>query len=318
MERINQRQGFLVSAILHLTILMILVSHPPVPRLGPEKIDPSTIERKELVFLPPPAVLRQLAPRPIPRRPAAQATPAPAPAPIPTPADPAKKDRVSVGAPSNLRTEAPIDLRRDLVTPKGVPSPARPYAPTPPSTRPAGPEAADASGAKAAPGNPGLRLPPGLGRDLPSGLEGSPARPGPIGQSIPGAVRRLEERLDREADLGSPTGTGQKTSGFHFDPQGADFTQWLSRLSSEFDRNWIAPQPALMGFHGTVAFEMTIERDGTVSSLRMVRSAGNAALDRSVRTALLGSRLLPLPSDYRPARLTGTLIVSINEVLAGS
>src|SRR3989442_4477450 len=82
-ERINQRQGFLVSAILHLTILMILVSHPPLPRLGPEKIDPSTIERKELVFLPPPAVLRQLAPRPIPPPPAAPATPAPPPPPPP-------------------------------------------------------------------------------------------------------------------------------------------------------------------------------------------------------------------------------------------
>src|SRR6266704_2881277 len=219
-ERINQRQGFLVSAILHLTILMILVSHPPIPRRGPEKIDPSTIERKELVCLPPPAVLRQLAPRPIPPRPAAQPTPAPTPA----PADPAKKERLSVGAPSDLRTEAPIDLRRDLVTPKGIPSPARPSAPTPPpSSRPSGPEAADASGAKAVPGNPGLRLPPGLGRDLPSGFEGSPARPGPIGQSIPGAVQRLQERLQQDADLGSLLGTGQKTSGFHLDPQGADF-----------------------------------------------------------------------------------------------
>src|SRR6266571_1486439 len=90
-ERINQRQGFLVSAILHLTILMILVSHPPIPRRGPEKIDPSTIERKELVFLPPPAVLRQLVPRPIPPRPAARATAAP-------PAHPPKKDRGGVGS----------------------------------------------------------------------------------------------------------------------------------------------------------------------------------------------------------------------------
>ncbi|PYQ18686.1 MAG: hypothetical protein DMF79_14360, partial [Acidobacteria bacterium] len=119
MERINQRQGFLVSAILHLTILMILVSHPPIPRLGPEKIDPSTIERKELVFLPPPAVLRQLAPRPIPPRPAA-------PAPTPPPPDPAKKDRISVGPPSDLRAKGPMILRREddlTAVPKGLPSP---------------------------------------------------------------------------------------------------------------------------------------------------------------------------------------------------
>jgi TonB family protein len=157
-----------------------------------------------------------------------------------------------------------------------------------------------------------------LGRDLPRGLEGSPARPGPIGQSIPGAVRQLEERLDRDAQLGSPTGTGHNTTGFHFDPQGADFTQWMSRLNGELDRNWIAPQPALMGFHGTVVFEMTIERDGTISALQMVQSTGNSALDRSVRNALIGSRLLPLPSDYRPARLMATLTVSINETSHGS
>src|SRR6266705_1809376 len=163
-ERINQRQGFLVSAILHLTILMILVSHPPTPRMGQEKIDPSTIERKELVFLPPPDVLGPLAPR-------------------------AKPPHPPVSAPPSA---------------------------------PPGPQAADAGGAKAVPGNPGLRLPPGLGRDVPSGQEGSPARPGPLGQSIPGAVQRLQERLQQDADLGSLLGTGQKTSCVQFDPQIAD------------------------------------------------------------------------------------------------
>jgi periplasmic protein TonB len=316
-ERVNQRQGFLVSAILHLTILMILVSHPPIPRGNREdKIDPSTLERKDLVFLPPPAVLRQLAPRPIPPRPAAPATPAPAPTPPPT--DATKKDGVSAGPKSPFRTKGPIDLD-DLNPAKGIPSPRPLSTPLPaPSKAPPGPDAADAGGSKAVPGGAGLRLPPGLGRDLPRGRDGAPARPGPIGQSIPGAVQRLEERLERAADLGAPTGTGQKTSGFYFDPQGADFTQWLSRLNNELDRNWIAPQPALMGFHGTVAFEMTIERDGTLSSLRMIRSTGNAALDRSVRNAIIGSRLLPLPNDYRPPRVTGTLTISINEALAGS
>src|SRR2546425_9967522 len=120
-ERINQRQGFLVSAILHLTILMILVSHPPIPRRGPEKIDPSTIERKELVFLPPPAVLRQLAPVPVPRansRPGPEVAPppavhdfvAPSPGAVPTP-PPKPRDRVSIGAPSDHRE--PLILHRD-------------------------------------------------------------------------------------------------------------------------------------------------------------------------------------------------------------
>jgi len=76
-QRFNQRQGFLVSAILHLTILMMLIAHPPTPR-KPDEIDPSTLERKNLVYLPPAAEIRKLLP-PQARR------PAPAPTPVPTP-----------------------------------------------------------------------------------------------------------------------------------------------------------------------------------------------------------------------------------------
>ena len=54
MNRVNQRQGFLVSAIVHVTMLMILVSAEHKPRKT-EEIDPATLERKSLVFLPPPA-----------------------------------------------------------------------------------------------------------------------------------------------------------------------------------------------------------------------------------------------------------------------
>jgi protein TonB len=315
-ERVNQRQGFLVSAILHLTILMILVSHPPIPRGNREdKIDPSTLERKELVFLPPPAVLRQLAPRPIPRRPAA-------PAPTPPPADPSKKDRISVGPPSDLRAKGPMILRREddlTAVPKGIPSP-RSTAPTPPppSTAPAGPQASDASGAREVPGKSGLRLPPGLGRDLPSGQEGSPARPGPLGQSIASAVRQLEQRLDRDAQLGIPTGTGQNIGGLFFDPQGADFTRWVNHFKNEVYRNWILPQPALMGFKGHVVFEFTVERDGTMTSLRMLKSSGTLALDRAAQNALSGSRFLPLPDDYGPPRITMQVTFYYNEGPQGS
>jgi len=63
----NQRQGFLVSAVIHLALLMMLVNAAPALR-RPTPLDPSTLERKELVFLPPPALLRQLAPA-LPRRP---------------------------------------------------------------------------------------------------------------------------------------------------------------------------------------------------------------------------------------------------------
>ncbi len=31
-RRFDQRQGFVVSALIHLTLLMILIAHPPTPR----------------------------------------------------------------------------------------------------------------------------------------------------------------------------------------------------------------------------------------------------------------------------------------------
>jgi hypothetical protein len=72
-QRFNQRQGFLVSAILHLTILMMLIAHPPTAK-KPDEIDPSTLEKKNLVYLPPAAEIRKLLP-PQPRRPAPAADP---------------------------------------------------------------------------------------------------------------------------------------------------------------------------------------------------------------------------------------------------
>jgi periplasmic protein TonB len=315
-QPVNQRQGFLVSTILHLTILMILVSRQYQPRKPVDQADPTQFERKETVFLPPAAVLKQLAPRPMPRP--------PAPAPTPPPADAAKKDRISVGPPSDLQAKGPMILRREddlTAVPKGVPKPppvAPPAAPPSPSTARIGPQAADAGGSKAVPGAPGLRLPPGLGRDLPAGQEGAPARPGPLGESIAEAMRQVERRIARDAQLGIPTGTGQNIGGLHFDPQGADFTRWVNNFKNEVYRNWIMPQPALMGFKGHVDFEFTVERDGTMTGLRLVRSSGTVALDRAAQNALTSSRLLALPDDYGPPRITMQVTFFYNEGPQGS
>jgi protein TonB len=198
-------------------------------------------------------------------------------------------------------------LRREddlTAVPKGTPKPPQMAPPAaPPSKAPPGPQTADAGGSKAVPGAPGLRLPPGLGRDLPRGQEGAPARPGPLGQSIAEAMRQVEQRIARDEQLGIPTGTGQNLGGLFFDPQGADFTRWVNHFKNEVYRNWIVPQPALLGFTGQVDFEFTVERDGTMTGLRLVRSSGTVALDRAAQNALSGSRLLALPDDYGPPRV---------------
>jgi protein TonB len=89
-----------------------------------------------------------------------------------------------------------------------------------------------------------------------------------------------------------------------FDPEGADFTAWINHFKNEAYNNWIIPSPAQLGFRGHVDIEFTVERDGTISGLKVIKSAGQPALDRAAENALLGSRLLPLPPDFRPPRVT--------------
>ncbi len=99
-----------------------------------------------------------------------------------------------------------------------------------------------------------------------------------------------------------------------FDPQGADFTAWAHHFENEAYRNWVVPQSALFGYaRGHVSFEFTVERDGSVSALRLIESSGTPALDRAAQNALLSSRQLPLPADYAPRSCTIQVTFYYNE-----
>jgi TonB family protein len=156
---------------------------------------------------------------------------------------------------------------------------------------------------------------------MPRGDEGSPRKPGPTGDtgpSITGSLRNLDKRLQEAGPAGIPTGTGQQMGPLFFDPQGADFTLWINHFKNEVYRNWIVPQPALMGFRGHVDLAFTVERDGRLTNLKMLKSSGTSALDRAAENALLGSRLLALPSDFGPPRVTMQVTFFYNEGPQGS
>jgi TonB family protein len=88
-----------------------------------------------------------------------------------------------------------------------------------------------------------------------------------------------------------------------FDPQGADFTSWLNHFKNEVYRNWIISQAALSSA-GHVNLEMTVERDGSMSALRMLSSTASPIQDEAAHTALQSSRFAALPEDYTGARVT--------------
>lgn len=231
------------------------------------------------------------------------------------------KDRISVGAPTDAQTKKPLILRKDeslLGVAKGTPN-AVPNAPPPvagsASQRAA--QDADPGSAREKSGTPGLRLPPGIG-DLPRGTEGtqhdSPGR----APSISASLMNLDRHLQESGARGIPSGTTQRLGALSFDPQGADFTAWLDHFRIEVYNNWLIPKPAELGYHGHVDFEFTVERDGSVSSIRMLSSSGTPAFDRAARNALMGSNLLRLPSDYGPPRVTMGVTFSYNEGPSGS
>jgi periplasmic protein TonB len=321
-QRFDQRQGFLVSATVHLLVLTLLASRTAqAPRRPDAESLQAQAERAPRVMLPPAEVLRRLLPPPA-RPPARLAEPVPAqPAPLPPEAQKGK-DRISIGPPSDQRAKV-LELRRDddlTKVPKGQPNVAPSQAPTP--APPVATAENKASGVDERPGAEGLRLPPGLGGLL-SGADGTRARPGlpgppaPQDPSIASSLRNLERRL-QSGTLGLPTGTGQQMGPLFFDPEGADFTVWINHFKNEVYRNWIVPQPALMGFRGHVDFEFTVERNGALGSLRLLKSSGTAALDRAAQNALLGSRLMSLPPDYGPQRITMQVSFFYNEGPQGS
>ena len=263
-----------MSAIVHLMIMMALINRatgggpkPAVPAASPLPV-------RERIFLPSKEILRQLAPPPAqPNR--------PAPVPTPAPAQPRTKDRISVGPPSTERAKV-LELRRDddlTQTPKGKPD-AVPSAPAPPA-----PEIAAVSPPPVAGAGPGVR-------------------PSESQPSLAESLRNLEQRLGDVGPRGIESGTGQQMGPLFFDPQGADFTSWINQFKNEVYRNWIVPQAALLGFRGHVDLEFTVESDGSLTNLRMLKSSGTPALDRAAANSLLGSRLLPLPRDFGPPRVT--------------
>ncbi len=316
MRPLNQRQGFLVSAIVHLTLLMLLLSRPPAEKSKPIQDQPPS-ERMARVFVPPAETLRQVLPPTALRH-----APRPAPTPPPPP-PPSAKDRISIGPPIPLQQKGPLILHPDddfTKAPKGrpdaVPSPATRAAPAP-TPEPA--RAADLGSTPKAPGTEGLRLPPGLGQELQRGTEGSKGQKSPTGPSIASSLRSLEHKL-QTGELGLPTGTGQQEiHGLLFDPMGADFSAWITHFTREVYRNWIMPQPALMGMRGHVDIEFTVERDGSLSQEpRILVSSGIPALDKAAKSALESSTFLPLPADYGPKSVTIRASFFYNEAPAAS
>jgi len=306
MGRFDQRQGFLMSAIVHLMIMMALINRAQGWRPKQAAPEPA-LPVRERIFLPPKEVLRRLAP--LPARPAPAV---PAPRPTPPPPQSRAKDRISIGQPSSERAKV-LELRRedDLTkAPKGKPDTVPSAPPTPALVQAASPTPGAGAGADIRKAE-GLRLPNGPGPG--AGEEGSHPGGASPRPTLAESLRNLEQRLADVGPRGIESGTGQQMGPLFFDPEGADFTLWINHFKNEVYRNWIVPQAALLGFRGHVDIEFSVERDGSMTNLHILKSSGTPALDRAAQNALLGSRFLPLPRDFAPPQVTMQVMFFYNQ-----
>jgi protein TonB len=295
LETISKRRGVALSALVHVIMITLLIRTATRPASPRAEVSPATPPRpSRIVTLPPASVLRRLMPA-LPRQRAPRPPAAPVPTPVPTPPPREARDRISIGPPSTVRQREPLVLERDRDLSS---SPAARGKPGVPATPPPSPAADSAEVAGADPR--ALATPPPSGRG-----QGPLVAPPPGERSIAGSLRNLEKRLGDMGAGGMGSATGQQMGPLFFDPEGADFTAWINHFKNEVYRNWIVPQSALLGVaRGHVDFEFSVERDGSLSGLRMLKSSGTPALDRAAANALVGSRFLALPSDFRPERVT--------------
>lgn len=116
------------------------------------------------------------------------------------------------------------------------------------------------------------------------------------------------------ATLLSPArGTAPRIEILGLDTEGADFGDWLGRFSAELVRNWHGPTPVASPSPCGGDFEVVVERDGSVSSARIVKRSENAAFDRAALKAIFDSSIAPLPGRYPGARASLVVRLSSGE-----
>lgn len=95
--------------------------------------------------------------------------------------------------------------------------------------------------------------------------------------------------------------------GLSFETKNFEWGDYARRLQEIIRSNWRIPLSAQMGEIGKCRFRFTIERDGQLSSIELVKSSGIPALDNAAQQALQASSPVPpLPARFPKERETVT------------
>jgi len=144
----------------------------------------------------------------------------------------------------------------------------------------------------------------GVGEEREAPPEQQPAIPlPPSGVAVlPPDIGGLVERPDRE-------GGRADASTLSFDTQWYDWGPYAAAMLRKIRANWRIPEIARLGVEGVVKIRFFIERDGTVTSLRIVDESGKPPMDFAARDAIaVSSAFRPLPADLTGVEREGVTI----------
>ncbi len=123
------------------------------------------------------------------------------------------------------------------------------------------------------------------------------------------ARRRAAERLSQAADHIGNDLSGTTTIKLDHGPGGGGvpYANFLQAVKSIYERAWVVPD-GVTEDEATAVATVTIARDSTVVSARIIRSSGSPAVDRSVQVTLDRVRYAaPLPDDAKEDQRTVTI-----------
>jgi TonB family protein len=99
------------------------------------------------------------------------------------------------------------------------------------------------------------------------------------------------------------------TGGLSFDTQWYDWGPYAKAMLAKIRRHWWIPEIARLGVQGVVQIRFFIERDGTVTGLRITDESGRPPMDFAARDAIADSSPFePLPLDLTGVEREGVTI----------
>jgi TonB family protein len=300
------REGFLLSTIVHLLVLLVLIVKPDLIPLRSSADASAVRERERLVMIIPPPPPPNPS-EPPPATPAEPITPPPSSAVlIPKATRPAPPDKVGEFQNDLPFAEGDTD---EFATDRESGKPGDPGPASVENGRPEDAAAAEPSAMKLPLDRFSFRdRPP---RPLASRAPPPREDPGRDGERAPFEDLR---RFLRDKQFHNPEGglfTGRDNT-LYYNDQGANFVPWLRRMLTEVKRNWIVPYAAAFEA-GHVAVGVSVLRDGSIDNLKVLVPSGTPGFDNAALGALQASRLLPLPSDYPDQRFEFILVFWYNE-----